>query len=354
MSQIGFSGSYTTTPVSFLLNPLEMEMTSVDKKEELIQSGQKHYSEMLSKESAPSAAHLDIFQKAHSVGAPRMAAEVEQLADKLISHAAGKEIVLASLVRAGLPMSACLTDALLRRGADVSHYGISIIRDRGLDAFAMDYIESRHDKSNIYFVDGWTGKGAISNELKRSLDARGGYPERPQLVVLADPCGKAWMTASYDDWLIPFGIMGAPISGLVSRSVWQENNFHGCVIYDELREFDYSQQFVDDISKHVETTSYELSEPTIDPASLKSMCDNMVADLAEKYNVDSINRIKPGVAEATRAVMRRVPEHVLIKDINDPDVALLLHLTEKAGIAVKEVGDELGNFKAVTIIKKVS
>jgi hypothetical protein len=37
------------------------------------------------------------------------------------------------------------------------------------------------------FVDGWTGKGAITGELVRALKDRPGYPEQPRLVVLADP-----------------------------------------------------------------------------------------------------------------------------------------------------------------------
>ncbi len=52
------------------------------------------------------------------------------------------------------------------------HYGISIIRDRGIDAAALDYIESRHGTKGIVFVDGWTGKGAITGELSRTLKDR--------------------------------------------------------------------------------------------------------------------------------------------------------------------------------------
>ena len=35
----------------------------------------------------------------------------------------------------------------------------------------------------------------------------------PRLVVLADPCGRAWLAASAEDWLIPSGILGATVSG---------------------------------------------------------------------------------------------------------------------------------------------
>lgn len=68
--------------------------------------------------------------------------------------------------------------------------------------------------------------------------------------------------------------------------------------------------------------------------------------------MDSINRIKPGIAEATRAVLRRVPDHVFVRQMDDPDVSLLVGLAKK-GIQVTEAGDTLGQYRAVTIIKKV-
>ena len=65
------------------------------------------------------------------------------------------------------------------------------------------------------------------------------------------------------------------------------------------------------------------------------------------------NRVKPGIAEATRAVMRRVPDHVLVRNRDDQDVQLLLHLTRQANIEVEEVGEVLGPYRAVTVIRSV-
>jgi hypothetical protein len=53
-------------------------------------------------------------------------------------------------------------------------------------------------------------------------------------------------------------------------------------------------------------------------------------------------------------VLRRVPDHVLVRDRNDSDVQLLMHLTEGAGVSVEEVGAALGPYRAVTIIRSVS
>lgn len=75
--------------------------------------------------------------------------------------------------------------------------------------------------------------------------------------------------------------------------------------------------------------------------------------MAEQFEINSVNRIKPGIAEATRAVLRRVPDHVLVRHIDDPDVSLLVYLAKQKKIAIKEVGNELGQYRAITIIKKV-
>lgn len=74
--------------------------------------------------------------------------------------------------------------------------------------------------------------------------------------------------------------------------------------------------------------------------------------MAEQFEINSVNRIKPGIAEATRAVLRRVPDHVLVRHIDDPDVSLLVYLAKQKKIAIKEVGNELGQYRAITIIKR--
>lgn len=68
---------------SFLLRPVTIDMTPVELKEQLIQSGQKHYSDMLSQEPAPTDWHLDLFNRALKKGAPRLARDVSALARTL-------------------------------------------------------------------------------------------------------------------------------------------------------------------------------------------------------------------------------------------------------------------------------
>jgi len=352
-----FSGAYLPGDVEFLLKPVEMEMTPVDRKEELIQSGKKHYSDMLSQEPAPTQWHLDLFARALDLGAARLAKEVSQIACELTNRFGNEPVILVSLVRAGVPLGVMLHHALRDMGKPSFHYGISIIRDRGIDTAALDIIEKRHGTAGVVFVDGWTGKGAITGELVRSLKNRAGYPQHPRLVVLADPCGCSWLAASDDDWLIPFGIMGAPVSGLISRSVWSAEGLHGCVICNHLIEFECSQLLVDTVA-HYRKKLIPSSLPPMNwrpgaHTDLWQKSRQVINDLADTYSVDSINRIKPGIAEATRAVLRRVPDHVFVRSVDEPDVALLIGLARDKGISVTEMGSRLGQYRAVTIIKKV-
>ncbi|RXV64560.1 hypothetical protein D1006_40380 [Burkholderia stabilis] len=357
LSTVG-SGSYAPGDVHFLLQPVQMSVTDVEEKERLIQTNQKHYSEMISLEQAPTDAHKGLYVRALMQNGARMASDVQSLAMALNAACTGASIALVSFVRAGLPVGVLLRRALVEMCRNVHHYGVSIIRDRGIDTVALEAIIQLHGAENIVFVDGWTGKGAISGELKRTLGDDKRFPENPRLVVLADPCGRAWLAASAEDWVIPSGILGATVSGLVSRSIWPaQGGLHGCVVYGHLYEHDVTREFIDKI----ETERGALGEarpavPWSDDQRLmlQGSADDVVSALVTRFGISNLNRVKPGIAEATRAVLRRVPDHVLVHDRNDRDVQLLLHLTERAGVTVEEAGADLGPYRAVTLIRSAN
>lgn len=245
------SGSYLASDVTVLLDIVAKDAVAdvpVSQKEALIQSGQRHYSDMLTLEQAPTAMHEQLYTQALEQGAERTAADIANLAytlHHLFQKSRNKNtvsnerpLVLVSLVRAGLPVGVLLQRAL----ADVNsssalpsvHYGISIIRDRGLDPVALQMILNAHPDSPIVFVDGWTGKGAIYQELAHSLEkfsdpSHANFPnifhqgaDVIPLLTLADPAGVAWLAASIDDWLIPSGLLNSTVSGLISRSLYTE------------------------------------------------------------------------------------------------------------------------------------
>lgn len=353
------SGSYNDNDILFLLKEVNLKTTSIKEKERLIQSGIKHYSEMISNEDKPSIEHEQLFQKVLEENAIRMASDIIALANGIKTQMRSNDIILISLVRAGVPIGVLLKHELESLGITCHHYGISIIRDRGIDLVALRDIVLKHGKENIIFVDGWTGKGAISDQLRISLSQIDGFESEPNLLVLTDPCGKAWMAASSEDWIIPSGILGATVSGLISRSIWNNTGgLHGCMIYKHLQDADRSIDFINQIKKSgasLISSNIQPSKPwtTEQRDVLQLNAKNIMNDISSSFKIKDINRIKPGIAEATRAVMRRVPEHVLVRDKKDKDVELLTYLTDRIGISVKEVGDKLGPYRALTIIKRV-
>lgn len=240
------SGSYLASDVTVLLDIVDKDAVAdvpVSQKEALIQSGQRHYSDMLTLEQAPTAMHEQLYRQALAQGGERAATDIASLAHTLhhvFQHKVSDEhpLVLVSLVRAGLPIGVLLQRALSDTDSSYhlpsKHYGISIIRDRGLDPVALQILLDAYPNSPIVFVDGWTGKGAIYKELARSLETfsdpthanfanifHQGADVIP-LLTLADPAGVAWLAASEEDWLIPSGLLNSTVSGLISRSLYTE------------------------------------------------------------------------------------------------------------------------------------
>jgi hypothetical protein len=361
-----FPGSYAAGDVLFLLKMVVMRPTDVAEKEACIQSGRRHYSEMISVEHFPDESYMRFFNEAMTAGARRMGIEVVSLA-RAISTAVDGPITLASLVRAGVPLGVLLNRALKALGRDVTHFGVSIIRDKGIDGTAMRYILERRPIDGLVFVDGWTGKGAITDELERSFKAYS--DEKPKLVVLADPAGRSWLAASGEDWLIPSGILGSIVSGLISRSILSADvvgaeDFHACVRWDHLEPHDISKTFVETIWRHSEAALKAqeddplyraASEWTDSDRSLHSANSKRAVEYVRaRANVTNLNRIKPGIAEATRAILRRVPEMVFVSSENDDDLSALMHLVRERNIPYAVVPEAINPYRAVTLIQKVS
>ena len=351
------SGSYAPEDVTFLLKPVALKPTDIETKERAIQSGRSHYSEMLSPETLPDAEYLRLYDDALARNGARLAQDVVALAAALAARANGQEVVIASLARAGTPIGVLLARALRRNGTAAAHYSISIIRDRGIDRNALAYIAARHDPSDIVFVDGWTGKGAIAAELRGSLGDRP-HGIAPFLGVIADPAGRADLAATGDDYLIASGLLNAIVSGLVSRSVLHPgfvspSDFHACVLYPEFAALDRSRAFVDAIDALArDAVGRAIVEDPAARARRAEACDALVVDLMLRAGVSDRNRIKPGIAEATRALLRRVPERLYVRDPADPDVAHLVHLAALRGLRVDTLPAH-AHYRAAAVIRSL-
>lgn len=341
----GFSGSYAAEDVTFLLKPIDLPLTGIHEKEALIQSGQRHYSEMLSPERPASAAYLAVFHQAFARHRKRFARDLLALA-RTLHEEHGSEITLVSLARAGTPVGVLLTRLLRRRyRREVSHYSVSIIRDRGIDTNALRFIlDTRgHAPASLVFLDGWTGKGVIARELQSALQAfkqQSGVQLCPDLCVVADLSGTAGLAATAEDYLIPSSVLNGTISGLISRSVLNRDyigpqDFHGCLYLDHLAAEDLSRWFADE----VESVALVLPDPppcpTLARERLQGTSQAFLAEMTRRFGVQNPHYIKPGIGEATRVLLRRVPDRLLVRDRDWSDVQHLLVLAAEKNVPVQ-------------------
>jgi hypothetical protein len=349
---MSFHGSYSPEDVEFLLKPVKYEYVSVEEKERMIQSGEKHYSEMLSEEKVPSESYINLYNDLLRENSGRLHGDIEKLASRIVEKK-GEVVTLVSLARAGTPVGVLLQRKLVAMGIDSRHYSISIIRDRGIDQVAMNKITRERSRESIVFVDGWTGKGAITNELQKSLEGTG---VEPYLAVIADPAGRASVAATVDDYVIPSGILNGIVSGLISRSILNENvvgneDFHACLFQESLKKHDCSQAFIEAI---------EASSPVVEgrdwnpetALSCEANAKKAVKDIMEACGVTDVNRVKPGIAEATRAILRRLPDSIHLKNLDDVNTNHIVHLANEAGMTIHLLSEDCP-YHAITVIRSL-
>ncbi len=344
--------SYSDKDVILLLKDITgmVEPQSTEERERLIQAG-KHYCEMLPIEYVPTEKYMRVYQESLEAYAGLVANAVGVLADKILKSK-GENVVLVSLARAGIPVGILLKRYMkFKYNIDVMHYSISIIRGRGIDHNAMKYLLQNHSKEELLFVDGWIGKGAILNVLKKELEQYEGVSS--DIAVIADPANVTELCGTHEDILIPSSCLNCTVSGLVSRTYLRDDiigkdDFHGAVYYGELAESDLSYQFIDAIEKHFVKESF-VSQTIVEGYGIDE-----VRALAQEYGVEDINLIKPGIGETTRVLLRRVPWKVLIDSRykDSKELAHIVRLAKEKQVPVEY--HELVHYRTCGIIKKMA
>ncbi|MFF9247464.1 phosphoribosyltransferase [Streptomyces globisporus] len=346
--------SYAPEDVGWLLQDLsdtELEAPT-EEREEAIQSGGAHYAESLPVEYQPSAEYQALFSAALETSAARIARAVGTVTETVLAER-GPRPVLVSLARAGTPVGVLMRRwAQHRHGLDLPHYAISIVRGRGIDATALRWLAAHHDPADVVFVDGWTGKGAITRELAAAIEefeASGGPAGfDPEIAVLADPGGCVRTYGTREDFLIPSACLNSTVSGLISRTVLRAdlvgpNDFHGGKFYRELAGADVSARFLDTIAARFD----EVAGQVEDEAKELLAADRAptwegwaaVERISEEYGIHDVNLVKPGVGETTRVLLRRVPWKILAKRGAGADLTHIRLLAEQRGVPVEEVDD---------------
>jgi hypothetical protein len=345
LSQIG---SYSIKDVIFLLKNLShinLEKGTEDR-EEAIQSG-THYSEMLPIEYKPSLEYLRLFHVSLEETAERMAIAVGVVANVLLAKR-GEKLVLASLARAGTPAGILIKRYLeYKYNINLPHYSISIIRGKGIDEKAIFYILKNHPDFEIQFVDGWTGKGAITGILTAACQRFQSLYKislNDDLAVIADPGHCSGTYGTREDFLIPSACLNSTVSGLISRTVHRsdlinENEFHGAKYYSELINEDVSNLFINTISDKFCTVNDEIDSQTTKMQKMSSPPTwsglKSIERIQQEFGIKDINLIKPGVGETTRVLLRRVPWKILVREVDSPNLKHILLLAKERKVPIE-------------------
>lgn len=358
-----FSGSYSLDDVQFLLKPMAMQDTPVHIKEALIQSGQKHYSQILTHETLPPESYLQLFYQAMLLNQQRMAEHLLILAKRIVDTRP-HGVTLVSLARAGTPVGVLLKHALKRHfNTEASHYSISILRDVGIDQNALRAILQNHAPESLVFVDGWTGKGVIAKQLAASLQDFVDTDDvaiPAELYVLADLSGSAAVAACSEDYLIPSCILNATVSGLVSRSFYSPQtaaptDFHGCVYYRQFEQHDLSRYFIDTMLACIEDAWQRYQDGfgscSYDRLQLQYISQTLLRWVSKCYGIGQHNYIKPGIGEATRVLLRREARVLLLQDLDCEATQHLRWLAESRSIPIDIFADL--PYRAVALIKEI-
>ncbi|OEV06585.1 cysteine protease StiP domain-containing protein, partial [Streptomyces nanshensis] len=349
-----YFSSYAPDEVGWLLQDLSDARLEAptEEREEAIQSGGAHYAESLPVEYQPTAEYERLFHGALEDSALRVARAVGTVTETVLAERRTRGTgrpVLVSLARAGTPVGILMRRWAQRaHGLELPHYAVSIVRGRGIDANALRYIASHHDPADVVFVDGWTGKGAITRELADALAPFGEFD--PEIAVLADPGGCVRTYGTREDFLIPSACLNSTVSGLISRTVLRADlvgadDYHGAKCYRDLAGADVSGLFLDTVAARFDEAAPGAAE---DAAALLHAADReptwagwrAVERISEEYGIGDVNLVKPGVGETTRVLLRRVPWRVLARRGAGRDLDHVRLLAEQRGVPVEET-DEL-------------
>ncbi|WP_089101431.1 phosphoribosyltransferase [Streptomyces hyaluromycini] len=346
--------SYPAEDVGWLLQDLS-DVTleaPTEEREEAIQSGGAHYAESLPVEYQPSDRYQALFHAALDTSAARIAQAVGVVTETVLAERSPRP-VLVSLARAGTPVGVLMRRwAQFRYGVDLPHYAVSIVRGRGIDANALRWLAAHHDPRDVVFVDGWTGKGAITRELADAVEE---FEERagvsgfdPEIAVLADPGSCVRTYGTREDFLIPSACLNSTVSGLISRTVLRADlvgpdDFHGAKFYRELAGADVSVAFLDAVvarfAEVVDSVDAAVKELAVADRAPTWEGWAAVERISEEYGIHDVNLVKPGVGETTRVLLRRVPWKILARAGAGADLDHVRLLAEQRGVPVEEVGE---------------
>ncbi|MFC6592771.1 cysteine protease StiP domain-containing protein [Deinococcus lacus] len=330
--------------VQVWLRPGSPQLVSVAEKEALLRRGVS-YGTLLTPEAPPSDHQVAAYHAALERNGERTGRLVAALTRQILQS---ERPVAVSLARAGTPVGCALRRLARHWGRDLPHHTLSIIRGEGIDRAALAAVQQAHPGADLFFVDGWTGKGSISITLSQSLPSS--VP--PRLAVLSDPAGVAELAATHDDLLLPHAALNATVCGLLSRTFVEDDAagqapaqqgggspssaLHAARVEEALRPLDQTAEYLDAL----ENLGLRAGPGTLpETVPRPSRPWETVLERAAAAGVTNPHLVKPGVGEATRVFLRREPAGLLLRSQTHPDTQHLLDMAQQRGVPVHIIHD---------------
>ncbi|MEJ2860211.1 phosphoribosyltransferase domain-containing protein [Actinomycetospora flava] len=332
-------GSFARDEVGWLLSDLDGHAleTPTAAREDAISAGTS-YAASLPVERGPSPRYARVVARALERSAEPVAAAVGVLADRLLARR-GSGAVLVSLARAGTPVGVLVRRWAARvRGVALPHYALSVVRGRGLDRAALGALLAAHDPAALVLLDGWTGAGGIADEVRADLDRYAretGTVVDPTVAVLADPAHRSPLYGTREDLLVPQACLNATVSGLVSRTVARADllgpgAYDGAKFYAGLAVGDRTAAFLDVVSDRFPARA-PLPPPGAAPDGRGARY--LAALAAERGDLGGgCRRLRGGVGETLRVLLRRDPAGVLLAPDAGPELDPVRRLCAERGV----------------------
>ena len=186
----------------------------------------------------------------------------------------------------------------------------------------------------------------ITHQLEnpaRSSMRTAGLPCAPPLAVTGRPLPTRVPSTPHGGFHQPVLLPQQHHLWLISRTVHNKtligpDDFHGVRVYWEFAAKDQTARYLDGVCrwfaprrKEIETQFARLlaSDRSPDWSGMQA-----VRRIGEAFGVHDINRIKPSIGETTRVLLRRVPDRVLLREANHPDVAHITLLAKERHVPI--------------------
>lgn len=322
---------------------------SAEEKRRLLQKGVPGQ-QILAMDPPVNKEKIELFQELTDKNRHRIAKYVGILAETILEKK-GELPVLVSLARGGIIYgAACKRYYKKYYQANVPHYVISFVRELGIDENALDYIIKQHGDSRIQFIDGWTGSGYVSNQLKLYVDD---YNERhhtrvcSDLAVLADTSHLCQISGTREDIMLPDCCLNATICGLLSgicvdADSVEKKDFHGAIIFHELKEQDFSSYYLDSIMSAFQKQTAKTEH------CFQNYGKQMGEKIRELYGIRKVSSVRLGIGETTRAMFRRNVKCILVKDPTDERIDFLAEMAREKQVPLIQA--DLGDYISTAIL----